>query len=164
MNSLTRLISAGIILAILASCTSTTSPEVHAPTTTPRVPDRAPAPAKPTISKIETATITEIDVSRFFALREEGKTLIYDVRLPLRYHLGHIKGAVLFYPKPFDEAFAREKPQMVKAIGEGKTIILYCGGAGCHDSQIVGKMIAERGIPVSVYSGGWAEWKEIGIE
>jgi rhodanese-related sulfurtransferase len=162
VNFQIRKISAGIMLATFSSCIATPSPD-SPPTSTPaRVP--APVPDKPVVQKTPSAPITEIDVSRLFTLRTEDKALLYDVRLPLYYKLGHIDGAILFYPKPFDEAFDREKPQMEQALRDGKEIVLYCGAVDCHDSHIVAKMIAERGIPVSVYSGGWAEWKAVGIE
>lgn len=168
MKSLIHLISTGILGTLLSACTlpkhpDRTPPSVKAPA---RSPDSAENPAhpKPASPKPQSAAIKEIDITRLFTLKTESKALIYDVRLPLYYKLGHIDGAILFYPKPFDEAFDREEPQMKKALSEGKVIVLYCGAADCHDSHIVAKMIAERGIPVSVYSGGWAEWKEVGIE
>ncbi len=157
------MISLGLV-ASACSCVPTPAPEAADARTPKTTPEKAENQASPSSPKLESAPIKEIDASRLFALRGEGKALIYDVRLPLYFKLGHIDGATLFYPKPFDEAFAREKPAMEAALREGKEIILYCGGADCHDSHIVAKMIAQKGIPVSVYSGGWAEWKEIGIE
>lgn len=163
MISPTRTIFLTLAVVGFGSCIQTSEPEATVQ------PDPAPENGSPTQDKpaepaSEASPVMEADATRVFALREQGRALIYDVRLPLYYKLGHIDGAILFYPKPFDEAFEREKPRMEKALSDGKTIILYCGGADCNDSHIVARMIAERGIPVTVYSGGWAEWKVIGIE
>jgi rhodanese-related sulfurtransferase len=161
MKSLTHMVSTSILCTFLSNCTPPPAPEPSTPTVNP--PAKSPQPAKKP-HEGKSAAIEEIDITRLFTLKTENKALVYDVRLPLYYKLGHIDGAILFYPKPFDEAFDREEPQMKMALSEGKVIVLYCGAADCHDSHIVAKMIAERGIPVSVYSGGWAEWKELGIE
>ena len=149
----------------LSACTPPAEPET--PTTpAPKKPPiiKADPEIKPDPAKPKVAPIKEIDLTGLFTLRSEGKALVYDVRLPLYYKLGHIEGAILFYPKPFDEAFEKEEPQIKQALRDGKEIVLYCGGADCKDSHIVAKMFAERGIPVSVYSGGWAEWKEFEME
>ncbi|MFC7338368.1 rhodanese-like domain-containing protein [Haloferula chungangensis] len=166
MNSLARLVCFGILPMAISACTQSPAPEVIQTTPPAEAPAASPPTEKPDRpeAEIETAPIKEIDITQLFTLKTDGKTLIYDVRLPLYYQLGHIDGAILFYPKPFDEAFDKEEAQMKNALSEGKEIVLYCGGADCHDSHIVAKMIAERGIPVSVYSGGWAEWKTVGIE
>lgn len=162
MNHLTHAIVTGVTLTLFGSCSS--PPETPSPEPPSAPPIESATPEKPAAPTPGTAAINEIDISGLFALRETGKALIYDVRLPLYHKLGHIEGSILFYPKPFDEAFAAEKPRMNQALKDGKTIVVYCGGADCDDSHIVGKMIAERGIPVSVYSGGWAEWKQVGID
>lgn len=163
MHPLNRAILSGILLAGLCRCTS--EPPSEAATTAETKPaQQEPEPAKPAAPKPKTAAMHEIDISQVFALREAGKALIYDVRLPLYYKLGHIEGAILFYPKPFDKAFNAEEARMKQAIKDGKVIIIYCGGADCKDSRIYGRMIAERGIPVSIYTGGWAEWEMVGVE
>ncbi|MEM1083024.1 MAG: rhodanese-like domain-containing protein [Verrucomicrobiota bacterium] len=163
MHALSKVILSGIVVASFCRCA------MEAPTAeeTP-APDPAPAEvaeaSKPTRAEPDPAAIVEVDITEVFALREAGQALIYDVRLPLYYKLGHIEGAILFYPKPFDEAFAAEEARMKQAVKDGKTIVLYCGGADCNDSHIVGKMIAAKGIPVSIYAGGWAEWKAVGMD
>ncbi len=168
MKSLICVISTSILCTFLSACTLPQQPDSTPPSVNiaARSPDSAENRAlpKPASRKPKTAAIKEIDINRLFTLKTESKALIYDVRLPLYYKLGHIDEAILFYPKPFAEAFDREEPRMKKALSEGKIIVLYCGAADCHDSHIVAQMIAERGIPISVYSGGWAEWKEVGIE
>ncbi|MEP4078234.1 rhodanese-like domain-containing protein [Haloferula sp.] len=164
MKTLIQIITALLVFAALSSCTSPSSSEPDPPAVPSTPPTKTPNSEPAPEPKPKAAAVKEIDITQLFTLQTEGEALVYDVRLPLYYKLGHIEGAILFYPKPFDEAFAEEKPRMESALKEGKTIVIYCGGADCHDSHIVGKMIAERGIPVSVYPGGWAEWKEVGIE
>lgn len=89
---------------------------------------------------------------------------VYDVRRTFFYRLGHIQGAISLPLKPFDQIFAREQAAMQQALREGKVIIVYCDGPSCPDAHTIGGMIAERGIPVTIYRGGWDEWKEAGME
>lgn len=161
VSLLTALTGTGLVLLAFSACTPTAQPETTSRAPGPAAPLKETAPKAP---KARVAAIKEVDISQLFALRAADKTLIYDVRLPFYYKLGHINGAILFYPKPFDEAFDREEAAMKKALLDGKEIVLYCGSEDCNDSHIVAEMIAKRGIPVSVYSGGWMEWKAIGMD
>jgi hypothetical protein len=108
-----------IILAGLSGCSSPTAPATVPSAQTAQVAKEVPTPKQAATPKIITAPVAEIDASQLFALREAGKALTYDVRLPLYYKLGHIKGAILFYPKPFDAAFDPEKSRMEAAVREG---------------------------------------------
>ncbi|MGB6220616.1 rhodanese-like domain-containing protein [Haloferula sp.] len=164
MKTRSQMISTGMICVLLSACTRPPTPEPSAPVVESPAESAKPAPADSGKPKTKTAPIKELDISQLFALRAAGKTLIYDVRLPFYYKLGHIDGAILFYPKPFDEAFDREQANMKQALNDGKEIVLYCGSEDCNDSHVVAEMIAKRGIPVSVYSGGWMEWKAIGMD
>ena len=102
-------------------------------------------------------------MTTFFALRETGKVLVYDVRPGIYYRLGHIPGAVSFARKAFDARFPQEKSNLDAAVAAGKPILLYCTDLNCPDGGVMAGWLAERGYSVSVYRGGWEEWKKAGM-
>lgn len=117
-------------------------------------------PAKPAVRR---GAVTEIDLTTFFGLREAGRAVVYDVRPGLFYRMGHIPGAVAFSGKAFGERFPQEQPALDAAVAAGKVIVLYCTNLDCPDGGVVAAWLADRGYPVSVYKGGWEEWKSAGL-
>jgi len=104
-----------------------------------------------------------IDMSKFFALREGGKALVYDVRPGVYYRMGHVPGAVSFARLAFARRFLQEKANLDAAVAAGKTTVLYCTDLRCPDGAAVADLLAERGYSVSIYQGGWDEWKAAGM-
>ena len=158
--------AAPVVALLLAGCTGPpTSPAT--PTVTPRpatpaqkAPTPAPAPTKPP----ERGRLTTIGIEQIFALRLKGQVLMVDVRRGIFHQLGHIPGSVHLPLTDFEAALARVKPQLDAAAAGGKAIVLYCQGESCPDSHTTAEALAERGYDVSVYPGGWDEWKAVGVD
>ena len=49
------------------------------------------------------------------------------------------------------------------ALTERKVVVLYCQNIDCPDGYLFAEKIAEEGYSVSVYKGGWQEWKASGL-
>ena len=126
-----------------------------------------PSPENPAKARTEAAVpvgrVSRIDLAAFFALRETGQAVVYDVRPPLFYNLGHISGAVSFPGKAFERLYPQEKPKMEAAVGRGQTVVLYCTDLKCPDAGVVARWLAELGHSVTIYTGGWEEWKNAGL-
>src|ERR1035437_1281954 len=125
------------------------------------------APVKPVVAGPSVpprqARVTAIDLSTFVTMREQGSVLVYDVRPSWLYMLGHIPGAESFPGRSFEEAFPSKEPAMKAALSSKRTIVIYCTDLKCPDGGIVAGWMSKKGIPVSVLSGGWEDWKAAGM-
>ena len=123
------------------------------------MPERAPAtrPAAP-------ARIGTVDAGGLLALREAGGLVLIDVRPAFHFHAGHIGGAVNLPARKFAAWFPAERPRLEAAAAAGRPVVVYCTDTQCPDAGKVAGSLAERGIPVSIYPGGWEEWRAVGIE
>ena len=126
-----------------------------------------PAPVKHVAARPaatpKTGRVTAMDLSTFVAMREQGRLLVYDVRPSWLYALGHIPGAESFPGRSFDEAFATKETAMKSALAANHVIVVYCTDVKCPDGGMVAGWISQKGLPVSVMSGGWEEWKAAGM-
>lgn len=125
-------------------------------------PEPVAAPAPP--PTVKPGTITQMPLDQFFVMRSEGKTLVVDVRRSVMFALGHIGGAINLPLSSFESSFKKHRDQIDEAIAHGKVIVLYCDGEDCPDAHNTAKAFAERGYSTSIYRGGWAEWKQAGME
>jgi rhodanese-related sulfurtransferase len=95
--------------------------------------------------------------------RREAELVIFvDARNLARYEEGHIPGAYLldhFYP----EATVAEV--LPAALG-AETIVVYCNGGDCEDSEFTAVFLREAGVAndrLRVYGGGMREWRDHGL-
>jgi len=152
---------------VLAACHSPTETPPPEPTAPPTAAPSSPAPTPETIveaPKVKQGTITQMPLEQFFVMRSEGKTLVIDVRRSVMYALGHIDGAINLPLSSFDSSFKKHQSKIDQAIAQGQVIVLYCDGEDCPDAHNTAKALADRGYSTSIYRGGWAEWKEVGME
>ena len=107
--------------------------------------------------------ITEVDLNRVLQLQDAGNALLIDVRPGLFYGLGHMPGAIHVAKKSFPLSLAKKLEVIDAAVAAGKVLVLYCTNVDCPDGYAVGKEMAEMGYAVSIYKGGWEEWKAAGF-
>ncbi|HYA02222.1 MAG TPA: rhodanese-like domain-containing protein [Syntrophobacteria bacterium] len=85
--------------------------------------------------------------------------MFLDARDPDFYALGHIPGAVNLPVHDFDRMF----PGLKDRIEAAPLVIVYCDGGGCEASvELTGKLFLEGIDRISVFPGGFQEWKESG--
>lgn len=146
-----RLVVCAAASAAMASCHRELPPPVHP------VPAAKPTAAKPA------ARVTTIDMTTFFSLREADKVLVYDVRPSWMYSVGHIAGAQSWSGAALVEQFPQRDREMKEARAAGKTVVLYCTNAKCHDARAVAKWLAAQGHSSAVLDGGIEVWKAAGL-
>lgn len=130
----------------------------HHPKSAPAKPLEEAQPHAP-----KQARVTAMDLGTFVAMREQGRLLVYDVRSSWLYALGHIPGAESLPGRSFEEAFPAKETEMKSALSSNRVIVVYCTDQKCPDGGIVAGWMSRKGIPVSVLSGGWEEWKAAGM-
>jgi rhodanese-related sulfurtransferase len=85
------------------------------------------------------------------------QAVVIDARFEADYQAGHIPSAinVPVYVSPTAlQEFARELPK-------GKRIVVYCQSDKCEFDDQIGSQLVLAGIRnVSLFHGGWREWKE----
>lgn len=119
--------------------------------------ERKETPSKPR------GVITEVDLNRVLQLQDAGTALLIDVRPGLFYGLGHMPGAIHMAKKSFPLSLIKRQEAIDTAVAAGKILVLYCTNLDCPDGYAVGKEMAEMGYSVSIYKGGWEEWKAAGF-
>ena len=152
-------------LLVLAGCAveePASPPVAEKPATAaaPKPAEKKPAPANQPLP----GRITNVDLGRLMELRDDGKVLLIDVRPPLFFGMGHIPGAVSLPKKTFDSSWPGKKAQVDAAVKAGKIVVVYCANEDCPDGYAVAKKMAPMGYDVSIYKGGWEEWKMTGFE
>jgi len=130
-------------------------PIIKKPTPQPKV--TAP------VTVVKPGALTSIDMGRLFSMSQTGKTLLIDVRPPLYYRLGHIDGAESLPLIRYDKLIDSKRPMLDAAVKANKIIVLYCQNVNCPDAHKLGTKLIKLGYSVSVYRGGWEEWREAGL-
>ena len=122
-------------------------------------PEPAPTP-KPYVTP---GLITQVDLQRVLELQDDGKLLLVDVRPPLFYSMGHIPNAISLPRKKYESVYPSKKGLLDSAVAAKRVIVLYCANVNCPDAYTVGKFLSREGYSVSIYKGGWDEWKMTGF-
>lgn len=168
LNSLNYLGAAATLL--IAACSDPTPPPVPVapvkpvatkPVETPQVDKPVPVPIPPTVKP---GQITSVDMGQLFTMSQTGKLYLIDTRPPLFFRLGHIDGANSLPLIKYDKAILDKKPQIDAASKAGKVIVAYCQNVNCPDAHKLATKLSRMGYNVSIYSGGWEEWKRSGIQ
>ncbi len=82
--------------------------------------------------------------------------LVLDARPLIEYDQGHIPGALSLPASQFEEAFSHMQYFFVA----GQPLIVYCSGASCDDSLVLGRSLRELGYTnIYLYAGGYADWQ-----
>jgi rhodanese-related sulfurtransferase len=93
---------------------------------------------------------------------EAEQVIFVDARGRRHYEAGHVPGAYLldhFYP---DETL----PEVLAAALAADSVVVYCNGGDCEDSEFTSIFLREAGVPddrLRVYVGGMTEWREQGL-
>ena len=112
-----------------------------------------------------TASIQEAHQGNFLPKISEKKvhklldsdTIFIDARLARDYKAGHLDGAISV---PVD-ANDIKRLKATADIAKDSRIVLYCQSSSCpYAERVAIKLIADGFTDVSIYKGGWAEWKE----
>jgi rhodanese-related sulfurtransferase len=91
-----------------------------------------------------------------------GGIVFLDARNDQAYKEGHIPGAYQldYYYKE------RYLPTVLPILMSAETIVVYCNGGECEDSELTASLLQQAGIPPSrifVYGGGFTEWEAGGL-
>ena len=85
-----------------------------------------------------------------------------DARDDRHYAEGHVPGAFQFdryYPE-------KHLPAVLSACQNATSIVVYCTGGDCEDSEFAALTLKDSGVPVerlAVYAGGMTEWVANGL-
>ena len=163
-----NLFSVVVSACLVAACAAPDRPEApNAPERRPPASAAAAAPAAAhggAAARPAPARIGTVDAGGLLALREAGGLVLIDVRPAFHFHAGHIGGAVNLPARKFGAWFPAERPRLEAAAAAGRPVVVYCTDMQCPDAGKVAGSLAERGISVSIYPGGWEEWRTVGIE
>jgi rhodanese-related sulfurtransferase len=151
---------AALASGLLASSCTPGTDKVPAPVKSPTPPAEA---AVGDLRKPISAKVTSIGFDGFFALHQEGKTLVFDSRPAYHHQLGHIPGAASLPKDVGPDAIAAVENDIKQALAAGKTIVVYCSGMLCADARTLARRLAAAGYPASVFSGGWDAWRDAGL-
>ena len=91
-----------------------------------------------------------------------GGIVFLDARNDQAYTEGHIPGAYQL------DYYYKEKylPTVLPVIMSAVTIVVYCNGGDCEDSELTASLLQQAGIPPArlfVYAGGFTEWEATGL-
>ncbi len=91
-----------------------------------------------------------------------GGIVFVDARNDQSYTEGHIPGAYQL------DYYYKEKylPTVLPVIMTAETILVYCNGGDCEDSELTAALLQQAGIPparIFVYAGGYTEWASAGL-
>ena len=113
---------------------------------------------------IDPGAVTAIDIGQLFVAMQASSVLLVDCRPPIFYHMGHIDSAISWPLKKFDKVIGTQKLELQSALKAGKVVVLYCQNIKCPDAHIMAEKLSALGYAVSVYKGGWEEWKQAGLQ
>jgi rhodanese-related sulfurtransferase len=114
-------------------------------------------------SNIKPGEITGVDLEHLFTLMQDQRVLLVDCRPGIYYHMGHIKDAINLPLKRYAKSVTATRKYFDEARSSGRVIVLYCQNFNCPDAYLFAKKIAREGYPISIYKGGWEEWKASGL-
>ena len=126
---------------------------------------QAAATVTPAVSekKMRPGQITGVDMGRLFTLIQTDRVMLVDCRPALFFLRGHIEGAINLPHKKYDALIRDRKAHLDQALAAHQVIVLYCQNTECPDAYGVAKKLITLGYSVSVYQGGWEEWKRAGL-
>ena len=112
---------------------------------------------------VKPGEITAVQIDQLFMMQQSEGVYLIDVRPPLFFHLGHIDGAVNLPLIRYKSALPKHLSSIEQALKGGKAVVLYCQNVNCPDAYKTARKLAQLGHSVSVYKGGWQEWKKSGL-
>lgn len=113
---------------------------------------------------IKPGAVTVISIEHLYNLKLQNQVLLIDCRKPLFHRLGSIDGSVNIARHQFESSFAEVKPKLDSAVEADQIIVLYCLNPKCPIAYNVAQQLSKLGYSVTIYDGGWEEWKRSGLE
>ena len=108
------------------------------------------------------AMFETLDYMQMKKIVESGGAVILDVRPDLFYQLGHIHGALNLPRDDFEKGYAAMKEAL--DADNNRLIVVYCADSNCEDATLAADALKKLGYAhVSIYTGGWAEWRHNSI-
>lgn len=102
------------------------------------------------------ANIHRMDIEDAEYLYDSGKALFIDARGPNEFAEAHIKGAVNIPVNTTPNELEKMKSQL-----QGKLLVTYCHGVGCHLSDKTAYLLYDAGYRrIGIFFGGWPKWNE----
>ena len=102
------------------------------------------------------ANIHRMDYEDAKYLFDSGKALFIDARGPNEFAEAHIKGSINIPVNTTPEELAKLKNKL-----QGKVLVTYCHGVGCHLSDKTAYMLFDAGYrKIGIFFGGWPKWNE----
>lgn len=102
------------------------------------------------------ANIHRMDYEDAKYLYDSGKTLFIDARGPNEFAEAHIKGSINIPVNMTQEEIAKLKDKL-----QGKILVTYCHGVGCHLSDKTAYNLFDAGYRrIGIFFGGWPKWNE----
>jgi rhodanese-related sulfurtransferase len=100
----------------------------------------------------------QITVEQAKSLFDEQAFFI-DARKPEPYQLGHVKGAY----RMAEADFQFGDPKMLALIPRDSTLVVYCSGGHCDESELVARLLTNSGYKkVYVLRDGFPGWDAMG--
>ena len=176
LRSMQSLFPCAALLLLLTACSEIAGNHSEAQVVE-RANDAKIMPAKPELAQrsnadrqlavagenVQQGQITGVDIGRLFELIQTKRVLLVDCRPPIFYRMGHIDDAINLPLKKYAKSINMIKTHFDHGLAERKVLVLYCQNIDCPDGYLFAKKIAEEGYSVSVYQGGWQEWKASGL-
>ena len=113
---------------------------------------------------IKPGAVTVISIEHLYNLKLQDQVLLIDCRKPLFHRLGSIEGSVNISRHQFESSFAEVKPKLDSAVEADQIIVLYCLNPKCPIAYNVAQQLSKLGYSVTIFDGGWEEWKRSGLE
>jgi rhodanese-related sulfurtransferase len=150
-------------LPLLLTALALTACQTSSPVQQPSAPAAVKKPSTP-VKAVPAGKMTRISLEQFFPLQQERKALIIDARPGFVHAITHIPGSVSWPRRAFEEKMAENRPLLVEAKKNHLPIIVYCTDLECPDAANVAGKITALGYDASVLEGGFATWKEAGLD
>jgi rhodanese-related sulfurtransferase len=117
---------------------------------------RNPGPASFVAAAQIDGSIPKRSLEEVQSLVNAGSVVFIDARFSRDYEAGHLPGARSL---PVD-ATAKQRAIALAQLPHNQPIIVYCQSTGCGFSDVVSNGLIREGFTdVSIFPGGWAEWK-----
>lgn len=161
-------IGLGWLGCLLLSCTGDSTPSTVDKSVVKKPQSQSVETGKPMARKVvkpavQPGQITGVTMGQLFTMNQAGRAYVVDCRPPIFYRLGHIDGAVNLPLKRYTEALPKQRSGLDAAVKAGKVIVLYCQNVDCPDAYALAKKLTPLGYSVSIYKGGWEEWRRVGL-
>jgi rhodanese-related sulfurtransferase len=140
------------------------APVEERPAATAPVPSPAPAPeAAPTASSEVATMVSVAQAKELFDQQVSGAWQGYfiDARRYVEFTEGHIRGAMHVDKRYFDGAV----PKKVRDFLPGSSVVIYCHGEACTDSEAVAKRLIALKMhvgPIYILREGYPGWVQAG--